>query len=193
MSTGPDYFDRMYQDPDPWSFEASAYEQRKYAMTLVSLPLDRYERAFEPGCSIGVLTEGLASRADELVAVDLHEVPVAAARRRLAGRDGVSVGRMEVPRQWPEGSFDLIVLSEVAYYFDDDDLALLAERVRASLRPGGDLVLVHWRGRTDYPQSGDAVHERWLADPSVDRLSGHLEAEFRIDVLRAGPSATGER
>ena len=33
------YFDEMYQcDPDPWQFESSWYEQRKYALTSGCTP-----------------------------------------------------------------------------------------------------------------------------------------------------------
>ena len=62
-----------------------------------------------------------------------------------------------MPAQWPEGSFDLILLSEVVYFLDGDDVEHLAARVRGCLRPGGDVVLVHWTGETDYPLSGDAA------------------------------------
>ena len=38
-STGRAYFDEMYRDvDDPWKFETSVYEQRKYAITVASLP-----------------------------------------------------------------------------------------------------------------------------------------------------------
>ncbi len=187
MSTGFDYFDRMYEVADPWSFETSPYEQRKYALTVAALPRRRYRRCFEPGCSIGVLTGLLADRADEVVAVDLHPAPLHRARERLAGRPGVIVDLMEIPTGWPAGPFDLIVLSEVAYYFDDDALTALAARVSASLEPGGDLVLVHWRGPTDYPQPGDRVHDLWSAAEGYDAVVHHVEPGFRLDVLRGAP------
>ncbi|MFE7421819.1 hypothetical protein [Rhodococcus sp. NPDC057529] len=63
---GPSYFDAMYAaSPDPWGFGDRWYEQRKYALTLAALPRPRYRRAFEPGCSIGILTAALAHRCDE--------------------------------------------------------------------------------------------------------------------------------
>ena len=47
----------MYQAAaDPWGFEDRWYEQRKYAVSLALFPAARYRSAFEPGCSIGVLT-----------------------------------------------------------------------------------------------------------------------------------------
>ena len=55
------YFERMYAtSADPWQLQARWYERRKYAITLALLPYPRYRHAFEPGCSISVLTEMLS-------------------------------------------------------------------------------------------------------------------------------------
>ncbi len=62
-STDRQYFVDLYaSDPDPWRLATSWYERRKYALTVDALPNERYRRAFEPGCSIGVLSELLAPR-----------------------------------------------------------------------------------------------------------------------------------
>ena len=70
------YFDKLYaSDEDPWRFTERWCEQRKLALTVVSLPHLRYARAFEIGCSIGTLTAELAQRCDELVAIDTSPGP----------------------------------------------------------------------------------------------------------------------
>ena len=59
----PPNFERVYRDdPDPWRFATSAYEQRRYDITIACLPEARYRRAFEPACAIGELTRRLAVR-----------------------------------------------------------------------------------------------------------------------------------
>src|SRR5689334_10003486 len=64
-------FEAMYRKSiDPWEYETSAYEQEKYQNTLAVLPQQRYQKAFEIGCSIGVLTKQLSLYCDELLAVD---------------------------------------------------------------------------------------------------------------------------
>ncbi len=178
------YFDDMYEEPDPWGYETSWYEQRKYALTLASLPRPHYRRAFEPGCSIGVLTDLLAPRVEVLVAADFHGGVLKAARRRTASHPRVEVRRLEVPEQWPHGRFDLIVLSEMAYYLDEGAHRTLMDRVAESIDPEGDIVLVHWRGPTNYPQSGDAVHERWATDDRFEGVTSYREADFCLDVVR---------
>ena len=92
------YFDEMYDTTlDPWGFETSWYERRKFAMTVAALPRTRYRRAMEPGCATGSLTELLSARCDELVAYDFVPAVVAAAIARLADHPGVEDARSGVP------------------------------------------------------------------------------------------------
>jgi hypothetical protein len=107
-------FEDIYaRDPDPWGFSHRWYEARKYALTLAALPQRRYHRAFEPGCSIGVLSEGLAGRCDYLLAVDGVAAAVDQARQRLAGFPNVEVAQRVVPGDWSPGPWDLVVISEL--------------------------------------------------------------------------------
>ena len=174
-----EYFDRMYAaDPDPWQFAGRRYEQRKYALTLASLPRERYRRGFEPGCSIGVLTAGLAGRCDTLLAGDAAADAVRTARERLAGRSGVRVERIRIPDDWPAETFDLIVLSEVGDYLDARTLDTVVDAVTRALEPGGDLVLLHWRHPVaDYPLTGDQVHDALGRWPRLSRVEDN-DAEY---------------
>ena len=181
--TPSDYFDRMYEgDDDPWGFATRWYERRKYDVTLASLPRQRYRAGYEPGCSIGVLSEGLAGRCDTLVVSDPQSVAVAAARDLLGDHAHVRVERHTIPEDWPAGPWDLVVLSEVAYYFDDAGLDDVLGRTMSTLEGGGHLVAVHFRLPTDYPLSGDAVHRRIAATAGLVRLVDHVEDDFRLGV-----------
>jgi SAM-dependent methyltransferase len=174
----------MYQAAsDPWGFENRWYERRKYALSLALLPAERYRSAFEPGCSIGVFSEQLASRCDALLCCDVAAAPVRAAAARTRGLPQVRVERRELPGQWPAGRFDLIVFSELLYYFGADDLDRLLNNAAASLQPGGTLLAVHWRHPVaDYPRSGDDVHRAIAAQPGLARLVSHAEPDFLAEV-----------
>src|ERR1700733_7419934 len=142
----PKYFEAMYEAAsDPWGFEDRWYEQRKYAISLAQLPERRYRSAFEPGCSIGVLTAMLAGRCDRLLSCDGAQAAVRAAARRTADLPQVLVERREIPRQWPAGRFDLVVFSEILYYFGDADLDQVIKNAVSALEPEGTLLAVHWR------------------------------------------------
>lgn len=191
MSLTPDYFDRMYAaDADPWGFANRWYEQRKRALTLASLPAKTYDRGIEIGCSIGILTQGLALRCASLVAVDPSQAALQAARERVPRQ--VRLVHGAVPGDWPGGTYDLVVLSEVGYYLDAADLERLLELVARDLAPGGTVVACHWRHPVeDYPLSGDEVHAALARWPQQSRTE---EEDFLLDVLVPdGPVSVARR
>ncbi len=186
------YFEKIYATTDdPWDFRSSGYERAKYADTLASLPRERYRRAFEIGCSNGELSARLIPRVGELLSVDLNERALAAARRRNARADSVRFERLQFPSELPEGSFDLIVVSEVAYYWGRADFEKAQRLLHGLLEPGGDLMLVHYTPEeTDYPMTGDEVHESFLGlsrqagGAPWRHLTGHRHARYRLDAFR---------
>ena len=159
------------------------YEQRKYAISLALLPAGRYGRAFEPGCSIGVLTHLLAQRCGTLLSCDVAAAAVQAAARRTRDLPQVLLEQREIPGQWPQGRFDLIVFSEILYYFGDDDLERVLDHAAAALEPDGTLLAVHWRHHVaDYPRSGNDVHRVLAARPGLARLVRHTEPDFLAEI-----------
>ena len=185
----PAYFDDVYTaNADPWGFEDKPYEQAKYADTLASLPRTHYDSAFEIGCSIGVLTARLAPRCGALLAVDGSEMPLVRARELCRDLPQVTIERMQVPDRFPPDLFDLILLSEVGYYWSPDDLTRAQDLLLAHLRIGGHLMLVHWTPWVhDYPLTGDEVHEAFLKRDGLRLLHGHREENYRLDVLERVP------
>lgn len=188
------YFDSMYGSAeDPWSLTERWYERRKYDLTVAALPLPRYRRAFEPGCSVGELTRRLADRCDTVLACDRVESAVETARRRTAALPNVSVHRMLLPEEWPEGSFDLIVLSELLYYLDEMTLDSLLERTVSSLEPEGTLVTVHWNHPVEeHLTTGAGIARRVGGRPGLVLVADHREEDFVLQVHRR-TTAHGER
>lgn len=188
------HFERRYQaDPDPWRLEHRWYERRKRALTIAALTRRRYRRTFEPGCGLGLLTELLATRCDELVAADAASTAVAAAARRVADRPNVRLEVMAVPDAWPEGLFDLIVLSELGYYLERSGVAALGDMVAARLTADGELLAVHYRPDTgEHRTNGDVVHELLGAARGLTRIVHHVEEQFLLDVFRRAEGPTVE-
>jgi hypothetical protein len=177
------YFEQMYSHSgDPWDFANSEYESRKYALTVASLPNARYANAFEPGCSVGVLTELLAPRCLRLLASDMMGAPLVLAASRLESLDNVHLEERTIPDDWPDELFDLVVLSEVAYYFDAEALTRISELVLSTTITGAHVVGVHWRGRTNYPLSGDAAHAVIDQNSKLALIVHHVEDDFVLDV-----------
>ncbi|WKZ86471.1 nodulation S family protein [Ralstonia pickettii] len=186
--TDQTYFEALYlHSDDPWQLRARWYEQRKRAIVVASLPHPRFQRVFEPGCSIGELSAELALRCDELIACDSQPTAVATARARLRDFPHARVEHWTIPNDWPRATFDLIVVSELGYYFDDTDWTHTARCFAASLRRGGALVAVHWRPDfTERRLDSHTTHRR-LADalqataPCTHAVCHH-EPEFLLDV-----------
>lgn len=182
-SKSPDYFRALYAaDPDPWKFASSEYEQRKYKATLDAMTKQKYRRGFEVGCSIGVLTDLLAGRADALLAVDVDPVTLERANVRCAAHTHIDFTQMVIPRDWPDGAFDLIVLSEILYFLAPKDIVRAAELALQSLPQDGCIILVHWTGPTDYPCSGDEAADLFIAETGLTHTH-RREQDYRLDVL----------
>ncbi len=182
------YFEAVYRkSEDPWQFETSPYESKKYAATVAALPETHYPRALEIGCSIGVLTAQLAPYCGQLIAVDTSAVALQRARQRLEANRGVVFRQLSIPQDFPEGHFDLVVLSEVGYYWGYADLALAVAKIRAALLGGGTLVLVHYTPYVpDYPLTGDEVHEAFAESLTRDfyRVRSERAERYRLDVWK---------
>jgi SAM-dependent methyltransferase len=186
ISFTPDYFERLYsREADPWRFATSNYERLKYAATLSALEGRQIDGAFEVGCSIGIFTKALARRCGSLVSVDVSETALTAARRNCANLDNVTIQPMQIPREWPVPSFDLILLSEVLYFLDPDDIRLTARKSINSLTQNGLVMLVNWIGETDYPCGGDEAADIFLAESAetLRLLLQHREENYRLDLV----------
>lgn len=188
MTLDSGYFDAVYAEgTDPFRLRANWYEERKYSITVASLPLPRYRRGLEPGCSVGVLTEKLSARCETLISTDIVDSVLDTAR---AAVDDATVDfvKWSLTDDWSavvgEEPFDLIVLSEVGYYLDETDLRLAVDAAVAHLEPGGTLLAVHWRHPvTDYPLTGDRVHAVIGEKAELERLGGYMDEDFVLDVF----------
>jgi len=183
------FFEARYRATrDPWQFASSPYELYRYETTLQALKRAVYRRAFEPGCSIGVLTAALARRVGHLFACDISAAAVATATERCRGLANVEIYQGDAAATMPEGTFDLIVFSELGYYFSADRLGAIARRMADRLDPGGEFTAVHWLGHSaDHVLHGDEVHEVLAQTLRCKRIGISRHDGFRIDSWRREP------
>jgi LmbE family N-acetylglucosaminyl deacetylase/SAM-dependent methyltransferase len=189
-----EYFDDLYSTTaDPWDLATRFYERRKRMVLVASLPGERFRRAFEPGCATGELTALLAARCDEVVAWDGAAGAIEQVRRRIADVPNVHIGQGRIPDAWPSGRFDLIVLSEVAYYCTDLDR--LVARITKTLDSPGVVVACHWRrAAPDHPQRAETVHAALDAGlHGLHRVVHHDEGDFLLDVWSTDARSVAQR
>jgi predicted TPR repeat methyltransferase len=185
-SLPPEYFEDLYQTyTDPWKFATSDYEARKYAATIAALPQQRFGSAFEIGGSIGVLTKKMADYCDRLLSIDVSESAQQQAIERCKNLHQVRFEIMQFPHQYPDEQFDLIMLSEVGYYWCWEDLQIARSRIVDCLKPQGYLMLVHWLPVSPgYPLTGDDVHNAFLEIDQLTSLLAKREEKYRLDLLQ---------
>jgi SAM-dependent methyltransferase len=177
------FFEEKYAaDADPWAFATSSYERGRYRTIVRALRDRRYKRAFEPGCSIGILTRDLADLCDRVDAIDISSSAVTCAQAHCAGLDNVRIAQGKLPDAIPAGSFDLIVFSEVGYYFAPEVLLEIASQLVARLSFQGVLLAAHWLGRSpDHRLNGDEVHTLLGSLPKIERTLAERHEGFRLE------------
>ncbi|WP_322034129.1 SAM-dependent methyltransferase [Paraburkholderia sp. J76] len=192
------YFDDKFAaSPDPWRYRYSWYEARKRALLLASLPREHYRSGFEPACAIGALSADLACRCDHLLCGDFSPRAVEAAQARLASLTNVRVQTLTMPIDWPAGQFDLIVVSEFAYYLDAGDCTTLAMLAASSLAADGTLACCHWRhgGETWMLQSAEVhgIFARAASNALLHEVARIEDADFLLDVWSRDPLSVARR
>ena len=152
---------------DPWSAD-SWYERRKRAVVLASLPRERYGTAFEPGCG----DRGADRRAARAARDGGLGVGPGPRRRRARPRPHRRAARgpgrrgPALPGAVPAAPIDLAVSARSCTTSTTGAVHATLDRTLAALRPGGDLVAVHWRGwPPEAPRDAAATH-RMRARPA---------------------------
>lgn len=188
------YFESLFaQNDDPWHFRSRWYEERKRALTMACLPSPRYGAIFEPACANGELSAMLATRCDRLICSDGVPRAVALARARLHALPHVEVRQAWVPGDWPQESFDLVVLSEFLYYLAGDQIRALALRLREGLKPGGVVLGCHWRPRIEGCDiGGSEAHELLSQALAMPAVLGVEDADFELKLWSTDARSVGE-
>jgi SAM-dependent methyltransferase len=189
-----DYFDVLYeQSTDPWHITDSWYEQRKRSLVTAILPRRRFRKVLEPGCGTGELSVELGQRCEQLWAGDFSDAAVGITRERwqqaMLSQHMDCVAHfsfISVPQQWPEylgAVFDLIVISEFAYYLDDASLQALPALITASLAPDGIALACHWKHAfEERTQTTQAVHAVIHDVADLHHCARYEDADFLLDV-----------
>lgn len=193
-SHGPGHFQRIYAaSKDPWNYKNSDYERAKRDAAIMALSGRRFRSALEAGCSIGLLTHRLADCCDQLLGVDFIDEALAEARVTCGTQPWVSFRNVQIPLGWPEGQFDLIVLSEVLYFLSPEDSLRLVALCKHSLAADGVVLLVNWLDKSpDDPCSGDEAARRFIGT-SRDWLKVGFRQRgerYRLDRLETLMSST---
>ena len=181
-ATGPAarrFFEDLWADSDPWALETSELDQSRYRRQMGLLEDRGYGRALELGCGAGSFTRHLAPLCGHVVAVDISESAIARARHASppATNTEFRVANIMELEVEAEGPWDLVVLTETAYYlgwlYPLFDVGWLAYSLCGATNAGGRLLLVNTLG------SSNGIMSPWLIRTYRD-LFGN--AGFQLEV-----------
>lgn len=178
------HFENLYrQKQDPWNYEHSHFEREKYLKTLQAIP-EEAETIWEIGCGEGVFTQLLLEKGKRVRGVDISPTALSRARERLKDFDDrVCLQKLNIAREDIEGTFDLILASEILYYLGGKDvLQPLEEKFFRHLRPFGYLLLCHF-----YP-SGKIIHNLYQENHRFykvfEEVTYHPHRDYIITLLK---------
>ncbi len=187
-------FDAPHTEPDPWGYERHWYEQRRRQLIAAMLPQHSLGQVLEIGCSTGLITQLLAPRADQLLAIDISPAAIALARQRLQGVANVRLEQGDITQQWPAQHFDHILLCDVGYYLHAAQLQDLAANIVRQLgnhpaapqlaAPECVLLLAHWRHRFEQVVTPtEDVHRLLVQATGWQVQARYQDEDLLIDVL----------
>ena len=117
-----------------------------------------------------------------MIAADFSEPALVEARRRTAALTNVTVSKRHLPEEIPDGPFDLVVCSDILYYWSRELVLDALRRFESDLRPGGSLLVVDWRGDDpDAPLDGDAVHALLAGETTLAHAHSEAHEGYLID------------
>ncbi|RBP40583.1 polysaccharide deacetylase [Roseimicrobium gellanilyticum] len=197
-----DVWESLFESEDPWDY-GNVYEQTKYQQTLDLLPPVTFESALEVACAEGHFTVKLCERVKRLHAVDISQTAIRRAQERCREKGNVEFATLDFMTQPIEGTYDLIVCSEVLYYVESrEQLDAVIAKFAAALNPGGCLLTAHARLLADdSTQTAFDWGHAFGAEGIVKamRQNGELTLAatfstdlYRIDLLKKAPAAGGE-
>ncbi len=176
--------DLYAHDPDPWDHGSSDYERGKHDATVRAAGPRRWRNALEIGCGNGVLAERLAPHCARLTAMDCIPSAVALARARLRRLPNVTVCEGDATAL-PVAAPDLVVLSEMLYFLQPDEVSALAGTIAHHAAPDGRVVSVNWLGSTGERLSGREAADLFARGFGRWRRTRHQQRHYLLDVFDA--------
>lgn len=157
------YAKQYASSTDPWNYEVRPYALEKFQAAIELLDGVRngacFARAWEIGCSEGIMTARLAQICERLCAVDYIPLALQRARARCSGFSNISFSRWDLRRDRAPGMFDLIVITDLLEDFRRRrDISRACDKLVNALAPGGYLLYGDLLGNPDRRR----IHNSWL-------------------------------
>lgn len=138
-------FERLYlESPDPWNYQSSEYELRKYERVLACALQWRSANgsALEVGCSVGVFSRMLAEHFEKVTAIDVSKEALTAAAGYNRDTKNVRFVHSNLQSLGADEQYDVIFCAEILYYIAKTDVEIVCRQLEKYLSARGIIVLV---------------------------------------------------
>jgi SAM-dependent methyltransferase len=190
-------FETAYRESDdPWASASPRYRYQglKYDRLVALLPRKRFANALDLGCGLGLLSQKLTERAEQVLGIDIAPAAIEHARRRGAAFDNLAFEPgdiLNLPASL-DGKFDLVVVADVLYYLsplDEGILHAVVRRIADLLTPGGTCLLANHFFFAADPDSkvSRKIHRAFKACPRFAVTSEHRRAFFLATLFSERP------
>ncbi|MBI2786888.1 MAG: class I SAM-dependent methyltransferase [Legionella longbeachae] len=183
MNINGDFFEKLYKkNPDPWGFSHVPYELYRYQRICDVIGHKKHKLIFEAGCSIGVLTKKLANLAYFVEAIDISRTATSLAKIRCSNLENVKINCLSLRDYSFIKPPDLIILSEIGYYFDAQEWEKILSRILESCSYPSYILASHWLGTSsDHLLTGEEVHSIMSSIKNLQKIHSETHTNFHLD------------
>ena len=138
-------FERYYlENPNPYSYRTSPYEQGKYERTIETALKFRSgsECALEVGCSIGVFTKMLANQFQRVTANDISQEAIEQAATFNCKNHNIRFVRSDLRSLNLGTRYNVIFCAEVLYSIREKDASVVCKKLDQHLDTEGIIITV---------------------------------------------------
>jgi 2-polyprenyl-3-methyl-5-hydroxy-6-metoxy-1,4-benzoquinol methylase len=141
---------------DAWHYTENPFEKTRFDLVVEALAGMVVGKALEVGCAEGHLTRRLAGLAHQLTACDIVDAALERARDHCRELPNVQFLKIDVRTHWPDEVFDLVIYSDVLYYFSKPEIKRVIHDSAEHVGDGGHLLFANeWHN-----------HYRWKTPPA---------------------------
>ncbi|VAX17957.1 hypothetical protein MNBD_NITROSPINAE02-513 [hydrothermal vent metagenome] len=186
------YFNWRYRGADPYEVTTHADERDKYKKIVGALGVkEKFDNILEIGCGEGHLTQMIAHKGARVLAIDISDFAIGRAKKNVAGFKHAEAKRIDIITADMDETFELVLCSEVLFYFEPDQLDGVVKKIKGLIKPGGYAALIHTLVKSDDGKGVDlkkfgarTIHNMFLDDASYSQVFDETLETYRITIVQ---------
>lgn len=147
------------QITDPWNFEKSVFEYKRYQILLEYIKNLNPKKVLELGCAEGVFTQKLSKICKDITAVEVSKTAIKRAKKRVVKVRFINSDFIKLTPKFEKEFFDLVIASEVLYYLKENDICQFLRTLRTNFLLTSNFWTLAWRVERIIKKAGFKIVE----------------------------------